>query len=933
MNDDNARQIRLRGVRVNNLKGVDLDLPLNRLIAFSGVSGSGKSSLAFDTLYAEGQRRYIETFSAYTRQFLAKLEKPDAEKIDGIPPAIAVGQHGTTRSSRSTVGTITEIHEYLGLLFAKAGQVICRVCGRTVHPADAASISNEIEGFPEKTRYMIAFPWDVLPGSDREALASSLREDCFTRVRVDGQVVDITSSEFPMPEGGGQVEVIVDRLVRGTDAVARRFDSIETAFRKGMGRCRIIADDTVLTFYQGWRCSGCGTDAIEPSPRLFSYNSPLGACPTCEGFGSVIDLDLDRIVPDRSKTLRNGAIAAWTTPAYRENLDELIQAAPGLDIPLDVPFKRLKPEQVAILVDGMPEHGFIGIRGFFRRLERKSYKMHVRVFLSRWRGYSTCPSCQGARLRPESLAVKLGGKDIAAVLALSIKDASTYLREIQAGDSSLPLERIVSQVSHRVDFLTRIGLDYLSLDRPARTLSRGEGRRVSLTSALGSGLVNTLYVLDEPSVGLHPVDVGRLISVMTALRDAGNSVVVVEHDASILHSADLLIDIGPGAGELGGRVLYQGPPSKIAGTPQSVTADFLVGKRRISAPRMRRKSTKGTLNLLGAKAHNLKNIDVSFPLGMLCVVSGVSGSGKSTLVEETLYPALRRRLGLEAPVSATHTELTGTSGIDDVVMVDQAPIGRSGRSNPVTYLKAFDEIRKTFAATHEAKLRNYGAGTFSFNVEGGRCNACEGNGFQTVDMQFLPDVLIRCPECLGTRYRPETLEIAYRGRNIAEVLDLTAREAFSFFRHRPKVQARLRPLIDVGLDYLRLGQPASTLSGGEAQRLKLASYLATSPGALTRAASREKTLFILDEPTSGLHPADILRLLDAINSLLDIGHSLIVIEHSPEMMISADWILELGPGAGADGGQLIAQGTPEAVATMDTPTGRVLRELLSPPST
>lgn len=927
MNDDNPRLIQLRGVRVHNLKSVDLDLPLNRLVAFSGVSGSGKSSLAFDTLYAEGQRRYIETFSAYTRQFLAKLEKPDAEKIEGIPPAIAVGQHGAHRSSRSTVGTITEIHEYLGLLFAKDGEVICRICGRTVHPADASSISREIDTFPEKTRYLITFPVEILPDSDRNALADALREDGFTRIRVDGQTQELTSGEIPMPKDG-QLEVVVDRLVKGTDTAGRRFDSIETAFRKGLGRCRIITDQSVLTFHQGWRCSGCGTDYVEPSPRLFSYNSPLGACPVCEGFGRVIDLDMDRIVPDRSKTLRDGAIAPWTTPAYRETLDELITAAPALGIPLDVPFKRLTNEQVKMLVEGESSHGFVGIRGFFRRLERKSYKMHVRVFLSRWRGYSTCPACHGARLRPEALAVKVGGLDIASLLALSVKDVRTYLQTINDETPSVPVQRIVTQVSLRLEFLARIGLEYLSIDRPARTLSRGEGRRVSLTSALGSGLVNTLYVLDEPSAGLHPEDVGRLISVVEALRDAGNTVVVVEHDATILRSADMLVDIGPGAGESGGSILYAGPPSEIGGTAQSVTADFLVGKRRVSAPRARRAPGKGSLILTGARAHNLKNLDVAFPLGVLCVVTGVSGSGKSTLVEETLTPALRRRLGQESTPAAAHTELTGTSGIDAVVLVDQAPIGRSGRSNPVTYLKAFDEIRKTFAATHEAKLRNYDAGKFSFNVEGGRCNACEGNGFQTVDMQFLPDVLIRCPECRGTRYRPETLEITYRGRNIAEVLDLTAREAFVFFRHRPKVQARLRPLLDVGLDYLRLGQPASTLSGGEAQRLKLASYLATSPGALTRAASREKSLFVLDEPTSGLHPADILKLLDAFNSLLDIGHSLIVIEHSPEVMISADWIIELGPGAGDEGGRLVAEGTPETVAQRDTPTGRVLNRIL-----
>lgn len=924
---DDSRRIRLRGVRVHNLKGIDLDLPLNRLIVFSGVSGSGKSSLAFDTLYAEGQRRYIETFSAYTRQFLEKLDKPDADRIDGIPPAIAVSQHGTRRSSRSTVATVTEIHDDLGLLFARVGQVVCRVCGHIVEPASPATVDRAIVALPEKTRYQIAFPMEVRPDSDRSALASILREDGFTRVRVDGQVLTLESGAFPEP-ASGQVDVIVDRLVRGSDSPARRLDSIETAFAKGLGRCRILTDLQTLSFFQGWRCGHCGADYPEPSPRLFSYNSPLGACPTCEGFGRVIDLDLERIVPDTSKSLRDGAIAPWTTPGYRDRLQDLLDLAPALGIPVDVPYRHLSPEHVGVVVEGDVAHGYPGLRGFFRALEKKSYKMHVRVFLSRWRGYAPCPDCQGTRFRPEVLAVKVGGLDIAAVSALKIREARAFLDRILAEDGNPIARRILRQTTSRLEYLERIGLEYLTLDRQARTLSGGEAQRVALTTALGSGLVNTLYVLDEPSVGLHPHDVGRLIGTIRSLRDAGNSVVVVEHDQDILRSADLLVDIGPGAGESGGRVLYAGPPGAIAGTEHSATADFLTGKRRILVPNRRRPRDKGNLRLTGARGHNLKNIDVTFPLGVLCVVTGVSGAGKSTLVEETLYPSLRRRLGNEALPAAPHSELTGTSAIDDTILVDQSPIGRSGRSNPVTYLKAFDEIRKTFAATHEAKLRNYGASQFSFNVEGGRCNACEGNGFQTIDMQFLPDVMIRCPECQGTRYRPETLEILYRDRNIAEVLELTAREAFVFFRHRPKVQARLRPLMDVGLDYLRLGQPASTLSGGEAQRLKLASYLATSPSAITRSANRNRTLFVLDEPTTGLHPSDTLKLLDALTSLLDIGHSLLIIEHSPEVMVCADWIIDLGPGAGDEGGSIVAEGTPEELATMDTPTGRVLASAL-----
>ena len=934
MADDQTRSIRLRGVRVHNLKGIDLDLPLDRLVVLTGVSGSGKSSLAFDTLYAEGQRRYIETFSAYTRQFLEKLDKPDADRIDGIPPAIAVGQRVARRSSRSTVGTLTEIHDYLGLLYAKLGQVICLDCGAVVEPASPATVARAIDELPERTRYQIAFPLDVRPESDRAALAAGLREDGFLRVKIGAETLSLEAEDaalaLPWPESGA-VDVVVDRLVRGTESPERRLDSIETAFAKGLSRCRVLTDAGDWTFYDGWRCARCGRDHAAPDPRLFRYNNPLGACPTCEGFGRVIDLDLERIVPVPSKTLREGAIAPWTTPAYQGQQHELLERAEALGIPTDVPFRRLTAKQVATIVEGAPGHGFAGLRGFFRWLEKKSYKMHIRVFLSRWRSYKPCPDCQGARLRPEALAVKVGGLDIAALSALKIGAARVFLKDLGGTVVASPVaRRILEQVLGRLDYLARIGLDYLTLDRQARTLSGGEARRVALTTALGSGLVNTLYVLDEPSVGLHPRDVDRLIAIVRDLRDAGNTVVVVEHDLAMMRAADQLVDIGPAAGEGGGHLLYAGPPEGVALVSGSVTGEFLSGRRKVAVPEpeRRRSAHVSQLKLTGARGHNLKNLDVAFPLGVLCVVTGVSGSGKSTLVEETLHPALQRRLGNPALPAAPYTELVGTGEIDEVVLVDQTPIGRSARSNPVTYLKAFDEIRKTFAATHEARLRNYGAGQFSFNVEGGRCNACEGNGFLTIDMQFLADVMMRCPECRGTRYRPETLEITYRGRNIAEVLDLTARQAFVFFRHRPKVQARLRPLLDVGLDYLRLGQPASTLSGGEAQRLKLASYLATSPTAMTRSAGRSRTLFLLDEPTTGLHPADTLKLLDALTSLLVQGHSLIVVEHSPEIMACADWIIDLGPGAGDEGGQIVGQGTPEEIARLDTPTGRVLKTVL-----
>jgi excinuclease ABC subunit A len=923
-----ARPIRLRGVRVHNLKGVDLDLPTRRLVVLTGVSGSGKSSLAFDTLYAEGQRRYIETFSAYTRQFLERLDKPNADRIDGIPPAIAVGQRQGKRSARSTVGTVTEVHDGLGLLFARAGRVVCRNCGTPVDPADPGQVARRLDELTEGTRYLITFPIEVGPETDVGGLYESFRTDGFARARIDGDVIRLDAADSRRPENG-VAEVVVDRLTRGSEAPGRRLDSIETAFAKGLGRCRVVVEGTgeTITFYRGRRCPNCGLDAPDPDPRLFRYNSPLGACPECEGFGRVVSIDLARVVPDPTRTLADGAIIPWTTPAYVGYARQMFDAAPRLGLPTDVPFEQLTPEQVNFIVEGRPRQGFAGLRGFFRKLESKQYKMHIRVFLARWRGYSPCPSCCGTRLRPEARSVRLGDRDITEVASMTVADALGYLDSLPERDN--PVARgALAPVRTRLDYLARIGLDYLTLDRPARTLSAGEARRVALTSALGSGLVDTLYVLDEPSIGLHPRDVGRLIGVIRGLVEVGNSLVVVEHDEDIIRAADHLVDIGPGAGVEGGQVVFEGTPTAIVQSTDSVTGSFLAGRLKVVIPDKRRSPT-GAICLLGASGHNLKDLDVTIPLGVLCVVTGVSGSGKSTLVEETLYPALRRRLANEPLPSLPFRELAIDGMLDDATLVDQSPIGRTPRSNPVTYLGAFDEIRKTFTATHEAKIRKYTASTFSFNVEGGRCSTCEGNGQLVIDMQFLADVTMRCPDCQGRRYRPEVLEVQYRGKSIADVLDMTAREASSFFRHRPKVQARLRPLLDVGLDYLRLGQPASTLSGGEAQRLKLASFLSSTPGAMARASAGPKTLFLLDEPTTGLHPADVLKLVEALESLLVLGHSLLVVEHDPSIMARADWIIDLGPEAGEQGGRIVAEGTPEDLARSGTATGVVVAKALA----
>ena len=949
------QHISLRGVAVHNLQDVDLDIPHRRLVIFCGVSGSGKSSLALDTLYAEGQRRYIESFSAYTRQFLERLEKPEAERIDGIPPAIAVTGKTTSRSSRSTVGTATETADYLRLLFSKIGQVFCQGCGREVRRDSPESAARMLAAVAPGTRYMVAFPWAPPNGDDPASNAAALKEDGFVRVIAGGRTVDLSSEPLPASgapgtgashangNGNGTIYVLVDRLVAGDTSAQRVRDSLETAFTKGRGRCHVFvadgqeattsgADRTVVEIDQRrWRrvgfstqlaCADCAREYPQPEPRLYSFNSPLGACPECEGFGNIIDTDMDLVVPDRNKTLKEGAIAPWNSPAYEHELQELLALAPDYQIPVDVPFSRLEPRHLDLIVHGVPERKFGGLDGFFAWLERRKYKMHIRVFLSRWRSYRPCAVCQGSRLRVEALATQIGGRNIAQLCAMKVADAAEFFRNLPLNDWQRQVGRMMfDQVRARLEYLERVGLGYLSLDRTLRTLSGGEARRVALTGALGSSLVNMLYVLDEPSVGLHPRDVNRLIGAILDLRNRGNSVIVVEHEEAIIRAGDQVIEVGPGAGERGGRIVFQGTPAEMEQSTESLTGDYLAGRRGIAAGSRRRAPSHGWIRLAGARGNNLKNVTVEFPLGVLCLVTGVSGSGKSTLVQDTLYPALCRRLHKEAPKPAECDDVFGDGQIDDVIMVDQSPIGRSPRSNPVTYLKAFDEIRNVFAETVEARTRGYSASHFSFNVDGGRCSRCEGEGYLQVDMQFLADVFMRCSQCNGTRYRDEILDVTYRGRNIAEVLEMTVREAFTFFRGQPKVQARLKRLIDVGLDYVRLGQPANTLSGGEAQRLKLAGYMST--------AKRGRCLFILDEPTTGLHFSDIVQLLDCFDALLAVGHSLIVVEHNLQVMKAADYILDLGPGAAEEGGQLVAKGTPEMVArNAASITGQHLAELL-----
>ena len=949
------RLIKLRKVEVHNLKGIDLDLPRGRLIVFCGLSGSGKSSLAFDTLYAEGQRRYIESFSAYTRQFLERLEKPQAEKIEGLPPSIAVAAKSSSRSTRSTVGTVTEANDYLRLLFAKIGHLFCTGCGREVLRDSPQSVAEALAKVPAGRRFMIAVPQNLPEAADAaKSLAeklTALREDGFTRIILSDRTVNL-AGEFAPTETDVQqkaFDIVVDRLKTGDVASQRVRDSLETAFATGAGRAVLYvehaasdgeaATDPIAalggksTVIDGapWRrigyvnrlaCEDCGLTFPEPEPRLFSFNSPLGACPECEGFGNVIDIDMELVVPDPQKSLKEGAIAPWNTPAYAHELKELLALAKDYDLPVEIPFKKLTPEQVRLVVDGVPERNFGGLKGFFAWLEKKKYKMHIRVFLSRWRSYRECPTCHGARLRPEPLAWRIDGKNIAEITALKTAEAVAFFRDLKLSDYDASVGRtMLEQVQSRIGYLEQVGLGYLTLDRTIRTLSGGEMQRVTLTSTLGSGLVNMLYVLDEPSVGLHPQDTDRLVSAVKRLRDRGNSVVVVEHDEAMIRAADQVVEIGPGAGRNGGKVVFQGTPQEMEATVGNMTGDFLAGRRGASTPNIRRKAEHGWVRLAGARGNNLQNITVEFPLGVLCVVTGVSGAGKSTLVQDTLYPALCRRMHIEAPRPLDFDDVFGDGQIDDVVLVDQSPIGRSPRSNPVTYVKAFDEIRAVFAETMEARTRNYTAGYFSFNVAGGRCERCEGDGYLEVDMQFMADVFMKCPECRGRRYRKEILDVTYRNASIADVLDMTVREAFTFFRGSTKVQAKLKKLMDVGLDYLQLGQPANTLSGGESQRLKLAGYMAS--------ARKGRALFILDEPTSGLHFADVVQLMDCFEALLGVGHSLIVVEHNMTIIKGADYVIDLGPGAADAGGRVVAKGAPEQVARVaESATGRVLAEML-----
>ena len=971
--EQNLNQITIRGARTHNLKGIDVDIPHNALTVVSGVSGSGKSSLAFDTVYAEGQRRYVESLSAYARQFLERIEKPDVDHIDGLAPAIAIKQKNQTRNPRSTVATATEIYDYLRLLYARCGTVTCLHCGGTVKTDTVDEIVASVFAQPEGTRVYALFPIQraevklepMRPASTEEAATpeptktkktaakkatkatkpelkldltdalkdrlNELRRRGYNRLFQNNNIVEFSTPESLLELDFSQpIFVLVDRLALSPEIRSRLVDAIETGYRES-GEVRFLTvprdhegEPRSLRFSAAFECTTCHRAYREPEPRLFSFNNPYGACPRCQGFGNTIDFDPNLIIPDKSKTLAQGAVAPWTTTKYRPHHGEMLRAAKAAGVPTDVPWYDLTLEQQKFIQEG--GQGFPGIRGFFAALEHKKYKLHVRVFLSKYRGYATCPDCRGQRLRAEARAVLINDKNICEVSALTVTAARDFFDSLNLTPSQAEIAgKIFEEVRQRIHFLDQVGLDYLTLDRLSSTLSGGESQRIQLATSLGSRLVGALYVLDEPSIGLHTRDTARLIHIMEELRDLGNTILVVEHDPDVIRSADHLLDLGPGAGELGGQLLASGTVAEVTANPNSITGRYLSGRASIAVPKHRRELGREQIKLTGARIHNLRGVDVGIPLNMLVCVTGVSGSGKSTLVHQVLYRALLQALGQESAadgvdVIGLYRELSGTQHLNEVILVDQSPIGRTPRSNPVTYIKAFDDIRSLFAAQPDAKRRGLTPGHFSFNVPGGRCDVCEGDGTVTVEMQFLADVELPCEECNGTRYKPSILEIRYKGKNIYDVLNMTVKEALVYFAGHPKIVDKLYVLDEVGLGYVRLGQSATTLSGGEAQRVKLASHLATARSNSSRSSNdaaakvRSRTLYILDEPTTGLHFDDVAKLLAAFRKLIEGGGSLLVIEHNLDVIKSADWIIDMGPEGGSRGGQVVATGTPEEIA-------------------
>jgi excinuclease ABC subunit A len=934
-------RIVVRGARQHNLKGFDLEIPRRSFTVVTGPSGSGKSSLAFDTIYAEGQRRYVESLSSYARQFLERMEKPAVDHIDGLSPAVAIEQKNPTKTSRSTVGTATEIYDYLRLLWARVGRTICPKCGRELKPDTVQSVTDTVLGLEPGARFYVAAPLKLSDEVTHEVVVENLRAQGFVRVSIDGVVrhldellvanVDVTFAR--------ELLVVVDRLVVGDDARSRLADAVATAFREGDGDAVILFADPIrspfdgasvtrLRFTERFECPNDGTTAPSPTPQLFSFNSPRGACPQCNGFGAILEYDESLIVPYPDRSLRDGAIAPWTMPRYENKRRALADFARKEGISMDVPFQELGVAQRRKLLHGSVR-GYKGIFPFLRDLEEKRYKQYIRVFLRQYQTAQECPSCHGTKLQPESLQVKIAGRNIAETSDLPISALTTWLDQLTLA----PFERevaahILKEAQDRVRFLCDVGLNYLSLNRATRTLSGGEAQRIGLANSLGSRLVDTLYVLDEPSIGLHSRDMDRLLKLLLRLRDGGNTVLVVEHDLDAIRAADYMVELGPQSGEKGGQLVFAGPMSRIAESP--LTGKYVTGAREIPVPESRRRVGPQWLVLSGAREHNLKSVDLRLPLGAVTAVTGVSGSGKSTLVHDVLMRALETKLTGEHSAKqhlgekvGAYDSITGYEALDDVVLVDQSPIGKSPRSNPVTYIKAFDEVRRIFASLPTSRQRGYTAGTFSFNVAGGRCETCEGAGYLEVEMVFMADVFVPCDDCGGKRFKPDVLEVKYFGKSITDVLELTVDEAIRFFPYEEKLGQALWQLQQVGLGYLRLGQPATTLSGGEAQRLKIARELVFG------AKKSGRKLYIMDEPTTGLHLEDIRKLAQVFDRLVDAGHTLVLIEHNLDVIKLADWVVDLGPEAGDGGGEIVAAGRPEEVAAVaGSHTGEWLRTVL-----
>jgi excinuclease ABC subunit A len=935
----------IKGARANNLKNIDLEIPKNRLVVVTGVSGSGKSSITMDTLYAEGQRRYVESLSSYARQFLGRMKKPDVDYIKGICPAIAIEQKVSTSNARSTVGTLTEIYDYLRLLYARVGRTYSPVSGQEVKRHYVTEIVDFIQQQKADTKIHLFIPLPV-KYQDRtlEQELHLLLQKGYTRMVWDHemhQIQDLLSgSAFdlsrPLNEYKGEMlRILVDRFVVKHDDEENRkriADSVQTALYESEGECIIelqhdLPDTSSPTHhYFNTRFELDDMEFLEPTPQLFNFNNPFGACPTCEGFSRVMGIAEEKVVPDTSKSVYEGAIACWSGEKYGEWLNDFLKVAHKFDFPVHRPYQDLSPAEKRLLWAG--NEYFLGIHAFFKELEEKLYKIQNRVMLARYRGRTICPTCQGGRLRPEATYVKVGGMAITDLIEMPVNELLDFFEKIKLMESEQKIaSRLLLEIKNRLQFMVGVGLKYLTINRLSSTLSGGETQRINLTRTLGSNLTASMYILDEPSVGLHPRDTSRLVEVMKNLRDMGNTVVVVEHEEDIIKNADYLVDIGPAAGIHGGEVVFAGPYENIYNeATESLTTKYMSGRMSIPLPEVRRKTIKW-IELKGCRQHNLKNIDIKIPLNCLSVVTGVSGSGKTTLVKDILYPALKSHFGEPtAKAPGIHSGLTGDlASLTQVEMVNQSPIGRSSRSNPVTYVKAYDSIRNLMAEQQLSRIRGYKPGHFSFNVDGGRCDTCKGEGEQIIEMQFLADVRLECEDCKGKRFKPEMLDVVCRGKNIHEILDLSIEEALEFFANQKEIVSKIRPLFDVGLGYVKLGQSSSTLSGGEAQRVKLASFMIGG-------ASKNPLLFIFDEPTTGLHFHDIRKLLDALNALVENRHTVLVVEHNMEVIKSADWLIDLGPDGGKDGGHLVFQGRPEELVKVEGSwTGRFLKEKIEQP--